>query len=128
LPDEFIHVLRAKAGFDGAIFNNGFPRNNASDVRVLTVIFFWRYYTIMRTVKLIVWLSATGKYQNSNKSKILWLALFESQRNTRRPKSGGTQLYKLMYKGIKSKCTPCAGESLERGAIGHFCLRRNPVP
>jgi hypothetical protein len=63
LPDEFIHVFGAQAGFDWAIFNHGFPRNNASDVRVLTVIFFWRYYTTMRPGNLIVWLSAKGKYQ-----------------------------------------------------------------
>jgi hypothetical protein len=56
-------MFGAKAGFDGTIFNDGFPRNNASDVRVLTVIFFWRYYTIMRPGNLIVWLSANGKYK-----------------------------------------------------------------
>jgi hypothetical protein len=25
LPDEFIHVFGAQAGFDGAVFNDGFP-------------------------------------------------------------------------------------------------------
>jgi hypothetical protein len=63
-------VFGAQAGFDGAIFNDGFPRNNASDVRVLTVIFFWRYYTIMRAEKLILWLTAKGKYQLPNKYQI----------------------------------------------------------
>jgi hypothetical protein len=39
LPDEFGHLARAKAGFYGAIFNDGFPRNNTSDVYVLLAIF-----------------------------------------------------------------------------------------
>ena len=48
LPDEIGHLAGAKAGFYRDVFNYGFPRNNASDVRILSMIFFWRYYTILR--------------------------------------------------------------------------------
>ena len=38
LPDEFRHPAGAEAGLDCGIFNNGFPRNYASDICVLKVI------------------------------------------------------------------------------------------
>jgi hypothetical protein len=50
LPDEFGHLARAKAGFYGAVFNDGFSRNNASDVCILFATFFMAvlYHTELR--------------------------------------------------------------------------------
>jgi hypothetical protein len=45
--------------------------------------------------------------------KLVRSVLSESQRNTRRPKAGGTQLNELMYKGIKPQCTPPAVAAAE---------------